>query len=82
MRCAAILNDQSDALVDTELAAAIHEITLNLRALGEPAGIMKIVEWELERLDGCWKERAMRCFRPAAPQPERRMLREEIAALH
>jgi hypothetical protein len=56
-----------------------HELTLNVRALGEPEVMAAIVERELERLDGCWKEQAMRCFRPAAPRPERRVRREEIA---
>lgn len=60
--------------------ATTHEVTLNLRALGEPAVMTRIVEREIDRLDGCWNERAVRCFQPAAPQPERRVLREEIAA--
>jgi hypothetical protein len=56
-----------------------HEITLNIRALGEPQSLRAIVSRELEKLDGDVSECRMRCFRPAAPQPERRMLREEIA---
>jgi Ni2+-binding GTPase involved in maturation of urease and hydrogenase len=56
-----------------------HEITLNIRALGEPETMMAIVERELQRFDGDFAERSMRCFRPAAPRPERRVLREEIA---
>jgi hypothetical protein len=60
--------------------AASHEVTLNLRALGEPEVMTRIVEREIEQLDGCWNEKAMRCFRPGAPQPEQRVLREEIAA--
>jgi hypothetical protein len=34
-----------------------------------------------QRLDGQFTERAMRCFRPAAPRPERRVLREQIASV-
>jgi hypothetical protein len=56
-----------------------HELTLNIRALGDPETMAAIIERELERLDGRWIERTARCFRPAAPQPERRVLREEIA---
>jgi hypothetical protein len=57
-----------------------HEITLNIRALGEPETITAIVEDELQLLDGRFTERTMRCFRPAAPQPERRVHREQIAS--
>jgi Ni2+-binding GTPase involved in maturation of urease and hydrogenase len=56
-----------------------HELTLNIRALGEPKRMAAIVDRQLQRLDGHWKKRTMRCFRPAAPRPERRVLREEIA---
>jgi CobW/HypB/UreG family nucleotide-binding protein len=56
-----------------------HELTLNIRALGHPEQMAGIIERELERLDGRWIERTARCFRPAAPQPERRVLREEVA---
>jgi hypothetical protein len=57
-----------------------HELTLNIRALGEPETMRTIVERELKRFDGDFTERRMRCFRPAAPRPEQRMLREEIAS--
>jgi hypothetical protein len=57
-----------------------HEFTLNIRALGDPETIAGIVERELERSDGRFTERRMRCFRPAPPQPERRVMREEIAS--
>jgi CobW/HypB/UreG, nucleotide-binding domain len=55
-----------------------YEITLNLRAVGDPDTLTAIVERELQRLDGEFTERVMRCFRPAAPRPERRVLREQI----
>jgi hypothetical protein len=57
-----------------------HEITLNVRALADPDRLSAIVSRELRQLDGHFAECAMRCFRPAAPRPERRVLREEIAA--
>jgi hypothetical protein len=56
-----------------------HELTLNIRALADPERMAEIVKRELERLGGRWIERATRCFRPAAPRPERRVPREEIA---
>jgi Ni2+-binding GTPase involved in maturation of urease and hydrogenase len=57
-----------------------HEFTLNTRALADPETMAAIVERELERSDGHFTERRMRCFRPAPPRPERRVLREEIAS--
>jgi hypothetical protein len=57
-----------------------HEITLNIRALGTPETMTAVVEHELQRLDGQFTERTMRCFRPAAPRPERRVLREQISS--
>jgi hypothetical protein len=39
------------------------------------------MEWSsLQRL-GHFTERTMRCFRPEAPRPERRVLREQIASV-
>jgi hypothetical protein len=80
---AALCGNRQEPVVEGALDASPsggHELTLNVRALGEPERMATIVERELERLDGHWKEKAMRCFRPAAPQPERRVLREDIAA--
>jgi Ni2+-binding GTPase involved in maturation of urease and hydrogenase len=57
-----------------------HEVTLNLRALGDPERMTAIIERELERADGQFTERRMRCFRPAPPRPQRRVSREEIAS--
>jgi hypothetical protein len=57
-----------------------HEITLNIRALADPDSLSAIVSRELQQLDGHFAECTMRCFRPAAPRPEQRVLREEIAA--
>jgi Ni2+-binding GTPase involved in maturation of urease and hydrogenase len=79
---AALCANGQEPVVEGTLDASpsrAHELTLNIRALGEPEVMAVIVERQLERLDGCWKERAMRCFRPGAPRPERRVLREEIA---
>jgi hypothetical protein len=57
-----------------------HAITLNLRAVGDPETLTAIVERELQGLDGQFTRPTLRCFRPAAPRPERRVLREEIAS--
>lgn len=56
------------------------EFTLNLRALGGPERLTAVIERELKQSDGQFTERRMRCFRPAPPQPERRVSREEIAS--
>jgi CobW/HypB/UreG, nucleotide-binding domain len=57
-----------------------HELTLNIRALGDPETISAIVERELKQSDGQFRERRMRCFRPAPPRPEHRVTREEIVS--
>jgi CobW/HypB/UreG family nucleotide-binding protein len=80
---AALCANGQEPMVEGTLDASpssSHELTLNLRSLGEPDAMTRIVEQELKRLDGHWRETAMRCFRPGAPQPERRVRREEIAA--
>lgn len=57
-----------------------HEITLNIRALADPKSMKAIVDRDLKKLDGEVTECTLQCFRPAAPQPQRRVLREEIVA--
>jgi Ni2+-binding GTPase involved in maturation of urease and hydrogenase len=57
-----------------------HELTLNIRALGDPETISAIVEREFEQSDGQFRECRMRSFRPAPPRPERRVSREEVAS--
>jgi Ni2+-binding GTPase involved in maturation of urease and hydrogenase len=79
---AAICANGQEPLVEGLLDASPsmrHELTLNIRAIGGPERMAEIVNRELEQLDGRWLERATCCFRPAAPRPERRVLREEIA---
>jgi hypothetical protein len=82
VKAAMCANGQEPA-VEGELDASPssrHELTLNLRALGDPETMTAIVERGLERFDGRFTERRIRCFRPAPPRPERRVLREEIAS--
>jgi hypothetical protein len=52
--------------------ASKHDLTLNLRALGEAVRVREIVEQELERTDGELIGLHLDCFHPAAPKPERR----------
>ena len=55
--------------------AAKLELLLNLRALGEPAQVRDLVERELHNLDSGLARCAMDCFSPAAPVPQRRILK-------
>ena len=53
--------------------AAVHELLLNVRALGEPAKLRRIVERQLVKLPGRVDLRTIQCFSPAPPKPERRV---------
>jgi hypothetical protein len=55
-----------------------HELLLNLRAKGSADKVRRIVEEQLNRLDGTRREICLDCFSPAPPKPERRMTRQEI----
>jgi hypothetical protein len=55
----------------TASPASRHELTVNLRALGDPALLDEIVGRAVARLPGPVEVRHRRAFRPAAPQPER-----------
>ena len=50
-----------------------HQLLVNLRALGEPERVRRIVEAELHRLGGHLAGLRIACFQPAAPRPEYRM---------
>lgn len=60
--------------------ASQHELLLNLRAVGSAQQVREIVERELNRIDGKLIGVHMDCFHPAAPKPERRVVRRETAA--
>lgn len=80
---AALCANGEEPMVEGSLDASLsirHEITLNIRALADPDRLSAIVSRELQQVDGHLAECTMRCFRPAAPRPERRVLREEIVA--
>ena len=80
VKAALCANGQEPAVEGTLDAspATRQEITLNIRALADPESLREIVDRELQKLDGDFDACAMRCFRPSAPRPERRVLREKI----
>ncbi len=52
-----------------------HELLLNLRAKGCPGEVRQIVERQLRQLQGSIAAIRLDCFSPAAPKPERRVVR-------
>jgi hypothetical protein len=54
-------------------AAREHTLTLNLRALGDPEVMTRIVLAAVERLPGTREQETMQAFRPAPPRPEHRL---------
>ncbi len=50
-----------------------HDLLVNIRALGEPEALRRIVEAEWSALPGACEVRLVQCFRPAPPVPERRI---------
>jgi hypothetical protein len=71
LKAAITANGQEPAL-EGDLSASparVHEIVLNLRAVGDPDQITRIVEGVLP--EGATM-RSVQSFRPAPPQPERR----------
>ncbi|HEY1648051.1 MAG TPA: GTP-binding protein [Terracidiphilus sp.] len=55
--------------------AGRHELLVNLRARGDAAQVRKLVEWQLQQLEGRKLDMHFNCFSPAAPKPERRVPR-------
>jgi hypothetical protein len=53
--------------------AASHQLLLNVRAEGDPDALRRIVEAQLAGIPGRVTVRAIECFRPSRPQPERRL---------
>ena len=73
---AAIVANGGRTTVDGDLTASPsshHEVLLNLRAKGDPALVRAIIEDQLHALRGVISSIRLDCFRPAAPQPERRI---------
>jgi hypothetical protein len=75
---AAICGNGQEPIVEGDLDASPAgklELLLNLRAVGDPAEVRAIVEREINRLDSGLKQCAVDCFSPAAPVPQRRILK-------
>ncbi len=53
--------------------AAIHEVLLNVRALGDPEELRALVEHEFAMIPARLTWHQVQCFRPAAPVPYQRM---------
>lgn len=82
---AAICSNGQQPCVEGNLDASpapVHELLVNLRAVGEADRVRKVVErdvklmgWELEGLE-------IACFHPAPPKPERRLSRGGNESAH
>ncbi|MGB6692142.1 MAG: GTP-binding protein [Terracidiphilus sp.] len=73
---AAMCNNGEEPVVEGDLDASPtnrHELVLNLRAKGGPIAVRKLVEGQVEKLDGGIFDLHLDCFSPAAPKPERRV---------
>jgi len=51
----------------------MHEVVVNLRAVGEPLEVEAIVRGEMAKMAGRVEELRLDCFSPAPPVPERRV---------
>lgn len=75
---AAMCNNGEEPVVEGDLdasPASRHELLLNLRAKDSPNAVRQIVEARLQRLQGRMFDLCLDCFSPAAPKPERRVIR-------
>jgi hypothetical protein len=73
---AAICGNGQEPMVDGDFDASPAgrlELLLNLRAVGQPVQVRRLVERELNHLDSGLTQCAVDCFSPAAPVPERRI---------
>ena len=53
--------------------SSVHDLLLNLRALGPAYRVQKVVEREMSRLCGRLRVVDLDCFTPSAPKPEQRI---------
>jgi hypothetical protein len=70
---ASLCGNREEPCVEGALDAepcGVHELLLNIRAVGDPGALRSIVESQLEKLDAKVAIRSLECFRPAAPKPE------------
>jgi hypothetical protein len=54
-------------------AVAAHELLLNARAAGSPGDLRQAVEDQLAAIPGAVSVRALQCFSPSPPTPEKRV---------
>jgi hypothetical protein len=77
---ASICANRQEPRVEGALDAApctAHDLLLNIRALGDPSVLRRIVESELGNVNARTAIHSFECFRPAAPKPERRVTAEQ-----
>jgi hypothetical protein len=77
---AAICANGEEPKIDGQLDASPsgrHELLVNIRAKGGPDLVRRIVEGQVQKLDGDTSELRLDCFSPAAPKPERRVTRAQ-----
>jgi hypothetical protein len=75
---AAICANGEEPRVEGDLDASPagrHELLVNLRAKGEPVQVRQVVQEQLQQLAGTLLDMRLDCFSPAAPKPERRVVR-------
>jgi CobW/HypB/UreG, nucleotide-binding domain len=77
--CGNRLEPQVEGMLDASPTDQL-ELVLNLRCVGEAEIAKEIVERCLDRVDATIVELRIRAFHPAAPNPERRVSRESVAA--
>jgi hypothetical protein len=76
---ASICRGGEEPQVDGDLmasAARDHKVTLNLRGVGDPEVLTRIVRAASERLPGKRSGETLQAFRPSPPKPEHRI--EEV----
>jgi CobW/HypB/UreG, nucleotide-binding domain len=77
--CGNRVEPQVEGMLDASPADQL-ELVLNLRCVGEAEVAKEIVERCLDRVDATILELRIQAFHPAAPNPERRVSRQSVAA--
>ncbi|HVT93155.1 MAG TPA: GTP-binding protein [Bryobacteraceae bacterium] len=73
---AAVTGNSREPVIEGAFSASpseTHELFINLRAVGEPDLVRKLVEDEVRALPGEISVDRLVCFRPSPPKPERRI---------
>jgi hypothetical protein len=77
--CGNRMEPQVEGMLDASPADQL-ELVLNLRCIGEAEVAKEIVERCLDRVDATILELRIQAFHPAAPNPERRVSKQSVAA--